>query len=195
VVDATNKTNRFKLPLVHFVGVNCFRKSFSACFMFISKENYLQYHCAMQSFKDCFSINPKVFLTDKEDALRNAISVVFPGATNLLCIWYIYKNILKNCLNKFDKHEQFDYFMKKVSQLLCISKETSFNDSLVEFRNKFSKSGGADEYIINNVVPLKKFFIPAWTNSVRHLVTLAHLVQKGSTELSRNTSTLQQEIC
>ncbi len=69
LVDATYKTNQFKLPLVHFVGVNCFKKSFSACFMFISKEDELQYHCAMQSFKNCFGINPKVFVTDKEDAL------------------------------------------------------------------------------------------------------------------------------
>jgi len=58
--------------------------------------------------------------------------------------------------------------MKVVNQLLCISTETSFNDSLVEFRNKFSKSWGADEYIISNVVPLKKFIVPACTNSVRH---------------------------
>jgi len=83
--------------------------------MFISKEDELQYHCAMQSFKDCFGINPKVFLTEKEDALRNAISVVFTEATNLLCIWHINKNFLKNCQNKFDKREQFDYFMKEVS--------------------------------------------------------------------------------
>ena len=86
----------------------------------------------------------------------------------MLCIWHINKNILKNCLNKFDKREQSDYFMKEVRQLLCSSTETSFNDSLVEFRNKFSKSGGADEYIISNVVPLKKFIVPAWNNSVRN---------------------------
>jgi len=57
--------------------------------------------------------------------------------------------------------------MKEVNQLLCISTGISFNDSLVEFRNKFSNSGGADEYIIRNVVHLKKFIVPAWNNSVR----------------------------
>jgi len=86
----------------------------------------------------------------------------------MLCIWHINKNILKNFLNKFDKHEQFDYFMKEVNQLLCISTETPFNDSLVELWNKFSKSGGADEYIISYVVHLKKFIVPDWNNSVRH---------------------------
>jgi len=96
--------------------------------MFISNEDELQYHCAMQSFKNYFGINPKIFLTDKEDALQNVISAVFPKATNLLYIWHINKNILKNCLNKFDKCEQFDYFMKKVNYLLCISTETSLND-------------------------------------------------------------------
>jgi hypothetical protein len=81
--------------------------------MFISKEDELQYNCVIQSFKNCFGINPKEFLMDKEDALRNAISVVFPEAENLLCIWHINKNILKNCLNKFDKREQFDYFFER----------------------------------------------------------------------------------
>ena len=90
----------------------------------------------MQRFKDCFGINPKVFLTYKEDALRNAISVVFPEATNLLCIWHINKNIWKNCLDRFDKREQFDYFIKEVNWLLCISTETSLNDSLVELQRR-----------------------------------------------------------
>ena len=134
MVDDTYKTNQFMLPLVHFVGVNCFNKSFSVCFMFISEEDEHQYHCAMQSSKDCFGINPREFLTDKEEALQNAISVVFPEATNLLCIWHINKNIWKNCLDKFDKREQFDYFIKEVNRLLCISTETSLNDSLAELQ-------------------------------------------------------------
>jgi hypothetical protein len=137
--------NWFELPLVHFVGVNCIKKSFSACFMFISKDDELQYQCAMQSFKNCFGINAKVFLTDKEDALWNDISVVFPEATNLLCIWHINKNVLKNCPNKFDTHEQLNMLMKEINQLLFSSIETSFNDSLVEFRSKFSNSRGADD--------------------------------------------------
>jgi hypothetical protein len=168
VVDATYKTNRFNLPLVHFVGVNCFKMSFSACFMLISREDEQEYLYALESFKNCFGISPKVFLTDKEDALRNAISVVFPEAKNLLCIWHINKNILKNCLNKFDEREQFDNFMKDINQLLQSSTETSFNDSLIEFRAKYSNSRGADEYIISNVIPLKEFIAQPWTNSVRH---------------------------
>jgi hypothetical protein len=107
-------------------------------------------------------------VTDKEDALRNAFSVIFPEATNLLCIWHINKKILKKCLNKFDTREQFGNFMKEINQLLFSSTETSFNDLLIEFRSKFSNSRGADEYIINNVVPQEKFIAHAWTNSVRH---------------------------
>jgi len=53
--------------------------------------------------------------------------------------------------------------MKEVNQLLCISTETSFNDSLVDFRNQFLKSGGADKYIITNVVPLKKLLFQPGT--------------------------------
>ena len=60
----------------------------------------------------------------------NAISVVFPEATNMLCIWHINKNILKNCLNKFDKHEQFDYFMKEVRSY-CVVPQRNLSMTLL----------------------------------------------------------------
>jgi transposase-like protein len=101
--------------------------------MLISREDEQEYLYALESFKNCFGISPKVFLTDKEDALRNAISVVFPEAKNLLCIWHINKNILKNCLNKFYKREQFDNFMKYINQLLQSSTETISGPCVLEY--------------------------------------------------------------
>jgi hypothetical protein len=78
VVDATYKTNRFKLPLLHFIGINCFGGSFIAHFMLMAKDNEPEYARAFRCFRDCFQIDPEVFITDQEDALRQAINVKFP---------------------------------------------------------------------------------------------------------------------
>jgi hypothetical protein len=80
--------------------------------MLMAKEEESDYLRALECFRECFGIDPEVFVTDKEDALRNAISVRFPNATNLLCIWHINKNILKNCLRQVDSRESFDLFVK-----------------------------------------------------------------------------------
>ena len=40
---------------------------------------------------------PQVIVTDRELALMNAVQTVFSESHNLLCIWYINKNVLVNC--------------------------------------------------------------------------------------------------
>ena len=44
---------------------------------------------------------PTLIVADRELATMNAIRVVFPRTANLLCIWYINKNIFANCLKFF----------------------------------------------------------------------------------------------
>jgi hypothetical protein len=110
IIDATYRTNRFGLPLLHFIGIDCFSGSFSACFMLMAKEDEAEYKRAVECFHECFGVYPKVFVTDKEDALQNALHKEFPLAANLLCILHINKNILKNVLNQFECRDSFDCF-------------------------------------------------------------------------------------
>ncbi|CAG8659786.1 33871_t:CDS:1, partial [Racocetra persica] len=44
---------------------------------------------------------PGVIVTDRELSLMNALRIVFPNSTTLLCIWHINKNVLKNCKSQF----------------------------------------------------------------------------------------------
>ncbi|CAG8821437.1 2829_t:CDS:2, partial [Cetraspora pellucida] len=48
-------------------------------------------------------LKPDIIITDQELALINALRIIFPYSTNLLCIWHISKNILKNCKLQFSK--------------------------------------------------------------------------------------------
>ncbi len=73
-------------------------------------ENEAEYKHAIEYFRECFGIYSEVFVTDKEDALRNALHEEFPLAATLWCIWHINKNILKNVLNQFQCRDSFDLF-------------------------------------------------------------------------------------
>ncbi|CAG8768119.1 15070_t:CDS:2, partial [Funneliformis caledonium] len=46
---------------------------------------------------------PSVIVTDRELALMNAFEIIFSDSANLLCLWHINKNILKNCKPQFLK--------------------------------------------------------------------------------------------
>jgi hypothetical protein len=49
--------------------------------------------------------------TDCDQALRNAISVIFPEIPTLLCLWHTNKNIQQYCKGKFTSNEAYaDFF-------------------------------------------------------------------------------------
>jgi len=93
VMDCTYKTNKYKMPLLDFVGVSSLNTSLHSCFVFLRKEEKHDYVWALQMFKcmlgaDC---QPSAIVSDRELALMNAIKLVFPTTANLLCVWHIEK--------------------------------------------------------------------------------------------------------
>jgi hypothetical protein len=113
------------------------------------KEDEAEYKRAVKCFHECFGVYPKVFVTDKEDALRNALQKEFPLAANLLCNWLINKNILKNALNQFECRDSFDCFMKDWSLVLSSRNADDFHDSLDQLREKYIPNKGAFDPRIN----------------------------------------------
>jgi hypothetical protein len=89
LIDATYKTNRYKMPLVHFMAVvpvsnrkrNRTGSNLSAAFCFLSGEKEPSYRWALLAFKELVlgDLVPNVFLRDGELAVRNALSAIFPG--------------------------------------------------------------------------------------------------------------------
>ena len=113
-VDATYKTNKNNYPLlpaVSQVATNC---SFSVAFCFMCDETDASYQWAIEKLKlvlfwlgavylcgnwfcCCFRSVwhpdqlPKVFITNQEQALRNALKHHFPQAILNVCIWHVDK--------------------------------------------------------------------------------------------------------
>ncbi|KAL5142025.1 Protein FAR1-RELATED SEQUENCE 6 [Glycine soja] len=99
-IDSTYKTNRYRLPLLDFVGVTPTAMTFSAGFAYLEAERVNNIVWALEQFRGLFLRNdrlPLVIVTDRDLALMNAVKIVFPESTNLLCRFHIDKNVKAKC--------------------------------------------------------------------------------------------------
>ncbi|KAH1193258.1 putative protein FAR1-RELATED SEQUENCE 10 [Glycine max] len=87
-IDSTYKTNRYRLPLLDFVGVTPTAMTFSVGFAYLEAERVNNIVWALERFRGLFLRNdrlPLVIVTDRDLALMNVVKTVFPESTNLLC--------------------------------------------------------------------------------------------------------------
>lgn len=106
-VDATYKTNAHKMSLVNIVGTSNTSsvkggnrlQTFAVAAAFISSETEAVYTWIMEELrqavwpKDSTFTLPSVFVTDNEQALKNAIESVFPESQHLLCSWHLWNTV------------------------------------------------------------------------------------------------------
>jgi len=100
LIDSTYKTNRYKLLLLDFVGVTPTRMTFSVGFAYLEGECVNNLVRALEQFRGLFLRNnclPIVIVIDRDLALMNALKIVFPECTNLLCRFHIDKNVKAKC--------------------------------------------------------------------------------------------------
>ncbi|KAH1262488.1 Protein FAR1-RELATED SEQUENCE 6 [Glycine max] len=99
-IDSTYKINRYRLPLLDFVGVTPTAMTFFAGFAYLEAERVNNIVWALERFRGLFLRNdrlPVVIVTDRDLALMNAVKTVFPECTNLLYRFHIDKNVKAKC--------------------------------------------------------------------------------------------------
>jgi hypothetical protein len=113
LMDCTYKTNKYKMPLLHVVGMTPFNTTFSICFVFLKEEKESDYVWTLQQVYRPYSDEnlPETIVTDRELALLNALRLLFPNSTNLLCAWHINKNVTAKCKPKFESREDWEGFL------------------------------------------------------------------------------------
>ena len=94
LMDCTYRTNKYKLPLLHILGCTNLQTFFSAGFCFLSNETYTDYYWAIANFLRKTGVQqPRVFISDQEEALKTSARSLLPGVPQLLCVWHINKNV------------------------------------------------------------------------------------------------------
>jgi len=100
LIDNTYKTNRYRLPLLDFVGVTPTGMTFSAGFAYLEGEHLNNVVWVLERFRGIFlkrDVLPGVIVTDRDLELMNAVKTVFTECTNLLCSFHINKNVKDKC--------------------------------------------------------------------------------------------------
>lgn len=79
----------------------------------MSTECEENYTWAMEKLKSLMvpDILPKVIVTDKELALINAVTKVFPDTSHLLCRWHISRIVLSHSRQIFEHKDKSDAFI------------------------------------------------------------------------------------
>jgi hypothetical protein len=134
LMDCTYRTNKYKLPLLHILGCTNLQTFFSAGFCFLRNETYDDYYWAISNFLvKTGALQPRVFISDQENALKSAARTLLPGVPQLLCVWHINKNVqtkaqqtwrVANGITKEEKQtiaEIHAQFMKRWTQVCSMS--------------------------------------------------------------------------
>ncbi|KAH1215450.1 PKS-NRPS hybrid synthetase [Glycine max] len=180
-IDSTYKTNRYRLPLLDFVGVTPTTMTFSTGFAYLKGERVNNIVWALEWFRGLFLRNdrlPVVIVTDRNLALMNAVKTVFPECTNLLCKFHIDKNVKAKCKSLIGQKNVWDYVMDNWGTLVDCPSKQEFAESLQKFQIACSPWPMFVDYVNDTwIIPHKEKFITAWTNKVMHL---------GNTTTNRN---------
>ena len=112
-IDATYKTNMYNLPFAQIVGMTSTNQTFCVAGAFLSKEREGNFIWVLEMLRtmldDC--MEPRVILTDKDQALINACDKIFPNAHKYLCRFHILQNIVKNCKKSFVTKDEWGRFI------------------------------------------------------------------------------------
>ena len=169
MIDCTYKTNRYKLPLLHIVGVTSTDMSFSAGFALLSSEREEQYTWALRMFREALSIDnrPSAIITDRDLALMNALAVVFPNTKVLLCRWHIQNDVKAYVRKNVEDKKLWKPLLDKWSWITYSEDESDVDRLLLEV-NELSVV--VYEYMRNTWIDkFKEMFVEAWVRKVLHL--------------------------
>ena len=173
ILDATYKTNKYKLPLLVITGVTALNTSFYVAFAFMKSEHTPDYVWVIEQLKELYNEldipYPSVLLTDTQGALINACVTIFPTSAHMLCIWHIENNITKNCSKYFAKQEDFDTFREEFRRIMYATTEEAFDREWDSLQEKYTSSyPSAISYIADKLIIRKQKFVAFWINQNLH---------------------------
>ncbi|KAI0528558.1 hypothetical protein KFK09_001100 [Dendrobium nobile] len=96
-LDTTYKSRDYGRPFAPFVGVNNHKQIiiFGAALLYGDSEDSFKW--LFKTFETAMSgKQPNVVLTDRCEAMSNAVAAVWPDTTHRICVWHIHNDALKH---------------------------------------------------------------------------------------------------
>ncbi|VFQ81564.1 unnamed protein product [Cuscuta campestris] len=107
--DTTYLTNKYELRFAPFVGVNHHGQSVLLGCGLIAHEDTESFVWLFKTWLQCMDgVPPQGIITDQDQAMAKAISIVFPGIKHRWCLWHILNKLLEKLGGRSDKVEIMD---------------------------------------------------------------------------------------
>ena len=106
--------DEYRLLLLEIVGLTSTKMIFFYCICLCTIREDEYFWMVLNKFKWLFvkdDVLPWVIVIDRDLALMNALEVVFPSSTNLLCEFHISKNVKAKCKILVTKAEGWEIVM------------------------------------------------------------------------------------
>lgn len=120
------------MSLLVVVGVTSIGLTFSGALILLEAERKNNFFWALERLKELFmrvDAHPRVIVSDRDIALMNAITVVFSEVANVLCCFYIDKNVKAKCKMIVHPKESRDQVMEAWGFVVDC-------DDLVQFKHR-----------------------------------------------------------
>lgn len=154
VFDNTYFVNKYKIPLVLFIGVNNHIQPILLGCALIADDTIFTYAWLMQTW--CLAMGghgPRILLTDQNSAIKEAISSIFPHTHHYFCLWHVFDKIprqmqylnlwldafmtkFQKCMHKSWTEEQFEKKWWKLVEKFRV-REDQWLQSLFEDRKQW----------------------------------------------------------
>jgi hypothetical protein len=211
ILDCTYKTNRFDLPLFNMVGRTNINTSFFVAFSFIKSEAEEDYRWVLEQLLSHLLSAPGIFVTDCDQALSNALSVIFPGVPHLLRHQHIRRNVLSRCKRVFSTRrrserlnsepatadDEVNNVMQAWDRVSFAATVPAFQEEWRSFQRRYRREAAFLDYLRDTWLPVKEKLMAAWVDEVLHLGTTtmsraesAHAVLKRYLQVSGTFATI-----
>ncbi|WJX72087.1 hypothetical protein P8452_56003 [Trifolium repens] len=197
-MDSTYKTIKYKMPLFEIVGFTSTQRTFNVGFAWLSNEREENFVWALQQCRSLLRSEdkmPKVILTDRDQALVNAVPQVFPTSASMVCRWHVEKNVsskMKDLVlvksgEGVRQSAVWNNITNAFRDLLDSPTEKDYIDNVMEFRKLCARWPRFLQYVEETVLDTdKEKVVRNWVDNFMHMgnyttnrAESAHGVYKG----------------
>jgi hypothetical protein len=200
IIDSTYRTNRYKMPLMHFAAPTANHNYFSTAFCLLSGETEEDYQWAIEQYQRVVRRglpHPDIFATDDSAALKNAIRSVFPDIPQLICMFHINKHVEQRIRDALKSDPDGQTQMRDAWRKIVYAKtHEDYNTSWDAFRQKYGTAHpGLITYLQNTWLNRKGEFCTAWISFIRYFgITTTSAIEGLHSTIKRWLSTSQSDL-
>lgn len=186
--DTTYVRNKYKIPLILFIGVNQHYQFMLLGCALVADESVVTFSWVLQTWlKAMGGQAPKVIITDQDRAMKTVISEVFPSAYHCFCLWHIMGKVsetfshllkqhesfmakLEKCIYRSWTHEEFDKRWNKLVDRFEL-KENEWIQSLYEDRSHWAPTYMRDIFLAGMCLPQRSDSVNCFFDKYMHKKT------------------------